>query len=126
MGQIEGPTVLVVDDDQPIRDVLQMMLELEDYGVLLASNGKEALETLAKSPTPPCLILLDLMMPVMNGWQFVEEIKKIESLATIPIIIITAFREKAETIKADGVLLKPIEYDQLLAAIQNHCGKRRT
>lgn len=122
MSQNKNPTVLVVDDDQSIREVLEMMLELEHYNVLLAANGKEALDALAGCTTPPCLIILDLMMPVMNGWQFVEAKEKVEAYSKIPIVVITAFREKADTIKADAVLLKPIEYEGLLKVIQNYCG----
>lgn len=118
----ERRTVLIVDDDESIREVLEMMLEIENYEVLLAENGKEALRKLAECSIPPCLILLDLMMPVMNGWQFIEAKEKAEAFAAIPVVVITAFRDKAESIKADDVILKPVDYDGLLKTVRKYCG----
>ncbi|OFZ22544.1 MAG: hypothetical protein A2X94_03560 [Bdellovibrionales bacterium GWB1_55_8] len=126
MGESKAPgickTVLLVEDDEAIRQVLQMMLEVEQFDVLVAANGQEALEILAKAPVRPCLILLDLMMPVMNGWEFVEAVNKVEAYASIPIVVITAFHDKVDTIKVNGFMLKPIEFDGFLKTVRQYCG----
>jgi len=118
-------SILIVEDEESIRQLYQMMLEIENYNVLLASNGQEALEKLEKCPNLPCLVILDLMMPVMNGWQFVEAVKKVKEYADIPIIVVTAFRDKADTIKANGFMLKPIELDQFLKVVGKYCRHRK-
>jgi len=116
-------SVLVVEDDESIRQMLQMMLEIEKYDVLLAANGQEAIEILEKSRVLPCLILLDLMMPVMNGWQFVEAISRNRAYASVPIVVITAFRDKVDSIKANSFLLKPIDLDHFIKTVQQYCPK---
>lgn len=68
-----GNTVMVIDDDKAIRESISEILKLKGYNVVPCSNGKEGINFLRKSA--PCLILLDLMMPVMNGWEFLEEIE---------------------------------------------------
>jgi len=118
----ERRTVLIVDDDESIREVMSMMLEIENFEIILAENGKDALTKLAEAPILPCLILLDLMMPVMNGWQFVEEKEKVDAFAAIPVVVVTAFRDKADSIKADDIVLKPIEYEGLLKTVRKYCG----
>lgn len=114
---------MVVEDEDSIREVLKMVLELEGYTVLSVANGLEALRALGTSPIRPSVILLDLMMPVMNGWQFLEEKNKTPAFASIPVIIVTAFREKAATIQADDVVLKPIDFDQLMSAIRRQSAR---
>lgn len=113
--------VLVVEDNKEIQDSLKMALEIEGYEVFTADNGKEALEALNKIATP-CLILLDLMMPVMNGWEFVEEINKDIMLSTIPIVIVTAFNDRKNTPKSEGYIQKPIDLNALLNTVSKHCG----
>src|SRR5260221_12705088 len=81
--------VLVVEDDRDIREGLADLLGDYGYTVRGASNGREALEVLG-GPSLPCIILLDLMMPVMDGWQLMEEVSRRRELAGIPICIITA------------------------------------
>lgn len=118
-------TVLIVEDEESIRQVLQMMLELENFHVLVAANGREAITQLAESATAPDLILLDLMMPVMNGWEFVDAIRKDGKFSSIPIIVVTAFRDKAETIKADDIIFKPIDFDVLVQTIQKYFAPKK-
>src|SRR5205814_8831977 len=85
------PRILVVDDDPDIRDSLREVLEDEGYDVSCVGNGREALDHLKAASPRPCVILLDLMMPVMDGWQFRREQKKLEpELANIPLVVITA------------------------------------
>lgn len=113
--------ILVVEDEQVIRETFQLALEIEGYQVDVASNGKEGLDLLCAIPKP-CLILLDLMMPVMNGWEFMDEIKKIPALADIPIVVVTAFSEKARGIKEHVVLPKPVDLTVLFSTVEKWCG----
>src|SRR5262245_41874314 len=99
--------VLIVDDDQDIRDTLGGVLTEEGYRVVGAANGQEALDYL-KDGERPCLILLDLMMPVMDGWQFLKQQGMSPSLAEIPVVVITAAgAQRTAQLKASAVLAKP-------------------
>jgi signal transduction histidine kinase len=112
-----GRTLLVVEDDADIRDALDGLLSTEGFRVTGCSNGREALNWLRTSPRPD-LILLDLMMPVMDGWQFRVEQKQDPTLATIPILALSAdSTAKAAAIDADAYLKKPVEYDTLIDTI---------
>src|SRR5258708_8139077 len=112
-----GRTLLVVEDDTDIRDALDGLLSTEGFRVTGCSNGREALEWLHASPKPD-LILPDLMMPVMDGWQFRVEQKQDPVLATIPVLALSAdATAKAAAIDADAYLKKPVEYDTLIDAI---------
>ncbi len=113
-------SVLVVEDDHDIRETIQAALEMEGYAVTAAANGQQALDALPKMARP-CLILLDLMMPVMNGWQFVEEMHKDITLATIPVVVVTAYAERADGIKVRTVIKKPINLDLLLHVVGGYC-----
>lgn len=112
-------TLLVVEDDYDIRAMLTMLLEMEGYQVVRAANGKEAM-TLLEGGLRPSLILLDLMMPVMNGWQFREALLKEQGLAKIPVIVISGDGRSAAQNVADRVdyfLKKPLDLDELLEKI---------
>jgi two-component system, cell cycle sensor histidine kinase and response regulator CckA len=112
-----GRTLLVVEDDADIRDALDGLLSTEGFRVAGCSNGREALDWLHASPKPD-LILLDLMMPVMDGWQFRVAQKQDPELATIPVVALSAdATAKAAAIDADAYLKKPVEYDTLLETL---------
>lgn len=116
-------TVLIIEDDDAIRQSLRDILEDEGYDVVESANGQEALQSL-RHGLSPCLILLDLMMPVMNGWEFRVEQMKEPVLAAIPVVVISADRslsEKAYAISAASYLQKPIRLDKLLSVISQHC-----
>lgn len=118
--QSEYKSILVVDDDEAVREVLKMSIEMEGYPVMTASNGKDALEILSQFPNQG-LILLDLMMPVMNGWEFVEEFQKVEKYSKIPIIIISAYSERAQNITAiQEVFPKPMNFNVLLERVKHY------
>ncbi|HEV2125130.1 MAG TPA: response regulator [Chloroflexota bacterium] len=107
--------VLVVEDNPGLRNVVGLVLQKEGYEVLTALNGAEALERVRE--WRPDVILLDIIMPVMDGTEFVRAYRQ-ESSAPVPIIALTAIPERAEEIKADYVLQKPIDIDALLGAIE--------
>ncbi|MBN8231882.1 response regulator [Corallococcus macrosporus] len=111
--------VLVVDDDPDILEALSEILEAEGFEIRRARNGKEALERL--EPDPPHLILLDLMMPVMDGWEFAQRMRQKPAFAAIPIIVLSADRNvgsKAKDIGAMGHLAKPFELNDLLSMVR--------
>jgi CheY-like chemotaxis protein len=111
-------SVLLVEDDRDIRDAVAAVLEAEGYTVLTAENGQAALSILERGQ--PCVVLLDLMMPIMNGWDFMEEVKKRLRLADLPVVVVSAYSER----RAEGVrrvLKKPLDVNQLLAAVADYC-----
>ncbi|HEY6179311.1 MAG TPA: response regulator [Kofleriaceae bacterium] len=116
-------TVLVVDDDRDIRDTLVELLEDHGYHTLGASNGVEALDVLRTSADVPCLILLDLMMPVMDGREFREEQLKNPAWTEIPVIVISAYSDVADQARALDVdhLRKPLGTRPLIEAVRRYC-----
>lgn len=115
-----GTRVLIVDDDLDVRSALAEILELRGYTVDCAGNGREALEHLRTSPALPAVIILDVLMPVMDGWQFLAEQKKDPALTGIPVMVVTAMRN-AEKFDAAATFHKPVEVDRLLAALVHLC-----
>jgi CheY-like chemotaxis protein len=112
--------ILVVDDDADVRESIEDALEDEGYYVAAAANGKEALELLRDDKLRPELILLDIMMPEMDGWAFRAEQRKDPDIATIPVIVFTAHgspEEVAERMQAVGFLRKPLRLEDLLAQV---------
>ena len=111
---------MVVEDDYPIRETLRELLEDEGYRVVPASNGAEALTRLRRAEAPPKLILLDLMMPVMDGWEFRKAIAGDPQLSAIPVIVISAdhaLDRAVSSMRVQGWLAKPFELRQLLAEV---------
>jgi CheY-like chemotaxis protein len=113
--------ILLVEDDVDIRTTLKEVLELEGYDVVPAGNGREAFDALQNMKEHPCLILLDLMMPIMNGWEFLEAQQAASLLSTIPVVVVSAAGDKAKSAKAHGFIKKPIEVDGLLKMIKQYC-----
>jgi CheY-like chemotaxis protein len=113
--------VMVVEDDFAIRETLRELIEDEGYQVLWASNGQEALAVLGH--TSPRLILLDLMMPVMDGCEFRVAQCRDPALAGIPVVVISAdhaLEQKAVGLGVEGWLAKPFELDALLTTLQRY------
>jgi CheY-like chemotaxis protein len=114
--------VLIVEDDEPIRATMRMLIEGENFEVLEAENGREALNCLRESKHPN-LILLDMMMPVMNGFEFEAAIDGVPDCGDIPVVAVTAFPEKAKNLKhICAVLQKPFDIEQLLKVVRRYCG----
>ncbi|MDP9037063.1 MAG: response regulator [Myxococcota bacterium] len=112
LGSTHRPTVLVVDDDKAIREIVAEVLRDEGYDVVCAQNGLEALCELGKDHRPD-LMLLDLMMPVMSGWEVLEQLESSEELSRIPVIVVSAMSAPG----ASEHLPKPIDLDRLLATV---------
>lgn len=116
-------TILVVDDDPDILESTSLVLGAEGWRTLAAPDGEAALNLLRHGPRP-CLILLDMMMPRMNGWDFRAAQAADLSIGDIPVVIVTGDsrpREKAEQLGAHGWLAKPVELDELTATVRSHC-----
>lgn len=111
--------VLVIEDDANIRDVLKLALNFEGYEVMTAKNGKEGLDALENN-TRPGLILLDLMMPIMNGWEFVEALKERKQYSNIPVVVVSAYSERAKVIDCTDFVTKPLELETLLNSVKKH------
>jgi CheY-like chemotaxis protein len=120
---VAGPRILVVDDDVDIRDATCLVLEHSGYRVVAACNGEEALRLLREDGQVD-LILLDMMMPVMDGWGFRRSQPEGPAFVKIPVIVLTGdgrASAKAAAIGAAGYLKKPLDLDDLLALIARHC-----
>jgi CheY-like chemotaxis protein len=110
-------SVLVVDDESDIREAVSEVLADEGYEVLSAGNGAEALAQAREHH--PNIVLLDLMMPGMNGWEFRAAQKGDPSLSDIPVIVLSALG-RVSGLDADGYLQKPFELDDLLRTVRRH------
>jgi len=112
--------VLVVDDNEAIRDCLSQLLEDLGCKAAAARDGVEALALVREARSPPALVLLDLMMPRMNGWQVLEERAKDERLEKVPVVVMTAAKDPTtgpfENVLE--VLEKPIEYETLQRVVE--------
>lgn len=116
--------VLIVEDDRDVRDSILEVLEDNEYEPVIASNGKEALEQLRDPSRRPCVILLDVMMPVMDGWGFRAAQAEDSELSAIPVVVLSAHTSAAETarnMQAAGYLKKPVQLAALLEAVERHC-----
>ena len=117
---IPGDRILVVDDDDDIREVMQELLVAEGFQVDVAKDGLDALGKLDVEATTPPLILLDMMMPRMDGEAFLHALRAKPALANASVVVISgngAAREKADNLQAAGCLVKPFELDELLQLV---------
>jgi CheY-like chemotaxis protein len=114
--------VLVVDDDPLGREWLSELLDTKGYSVLEAENGKTALEVLRKTPHLPCLIMLDLAMPVMDGREFLKLRAVDPILRKIPVVVVSGNIPSGEPLVGiDAYLRKPVKVDRLIEIIEQHC-----
>ena len=119
--QPDQPCVLIVEDDDGAREALSDCLELEGIRVASARNGKEALDYLHQAPRPK-VILLDLYMPIMTGWEFRAAQKKDASISDIPVVVVTAFGSgTTKQIDATLVMHKPLDLDRLISVLRKYC-----
>jgi CheY-like chemotaxis protein len=115
--------LLVVDDDTDLREALEEVLRDAGYTVLGAGNGLLALEVLRTAERPPALVLLDMMMPVMDGATFGRQMRQVDAWRDIPVLVFSASanaRQVAEEMNARGYLRKPVDVETLLKAVAEH------
>jgi two-component system, chemotaxis family, chemotaxis protein CheY len=114
------PRVLVVEDDGELREGLTELLTEEGYDVITARDGAEALGQVKRTHPPPCLVLLDLRMPVMNGVEFLQHLRRDPQRGQIPVCVMTA-EPDVDPLPAEHVLFKPVNLNALLAVVARHC-----
>lgn len=117
--------VLIVDDDEGVRRLMRLLLETSGYETMSASNGSEALEQMRQHR--PCLVLLDMKMPVMDGFEFRRQQIADPALAHIPVVCLTAHYEPEQIGLQLGLacLQKPPHFPQILEAVEARCGPGR-
>jgi CheY-like chemotaxis protein len=128
MTRAAAPTarrrVLVVDDNDDLRESLAVVLEFLGCEVATAPDGAEALRSLRGASELPCLIVLDLMMPVMNGWEFRAQQLRDPALRGVPVALLTGYaeaRDAAADLQAAAVLPKPATVDGIRALVTRFC-----
>lgn len=116
--------ILIVDDKEDNLLLMQTLLEAEGYNVELALSGAAALDKIETSP--PSLVLLDVMMPGMDGYEVTRRIRENENTALIPIVLLTGYKEQDDTrlsgLGANGMICKPVNLDELLEKVKGFCG----
>jgi CheY-like chemotaxis protein len=120
----ERNRILIIDDSADVRDTLAELLDITGYEVECAANGQEALGQL-RAGVRPQLILLNLMMPVVNGWVFRQVQKQDPALASIPVVVMSAVEDLPSyerDLEAVACLRKPVDVEELLATIARICG----
>jgi CheY-like chemotaxis protein len=116
--------ILVVDDDAELNASIRHALQAEGYDVVTAVNGRDALNQLKNPATYPSVIVLDLMMPIMNGWQVLDIIARDRSLQKIPIILTSAYFGDGFVGDPYTMLPKPFSLDTLLGLVAHHCREK--
>ncbi|MDB4973232.1 MAG: chemotaxis protein CheY [Myxococcaceae bacterium] len=116
------PTILVVEDNDDIREVVAETLRDEGYHVLEAEHGQRALELLDAVPEPPSLVLLDLMMPVMSGVEFMCALDARGRLDSMPVVVLSAGGRPEDAQKARRFVRKPPSQELLLKMVEEFCG----
>jgi len=114
-------TVLVVEDEQDLREMLRDALELNGYAVVTAVDGQDALDKIS-GIEHLCLVLLDLLMPVMNGWDFVEKFRQRAELAAVPVVVHSSAPGPTPA-GVTRVLQKPMIFDRLISVVREYCSR---
>jgi CheY-like chemotaxis protein len=117
----EHRPVLIIEDDAGMREMMAQLLTLEGFKTETVANGRDALEYLRRGDLPD-LILLDLMMPVMDGWEFRRLQREDPELAHLPVIVLSALDPTRATDFGESVFLtKPLDFDRLLQLVRRYC-----
>ncbi len=114
-------TVLVVEDEEELREMMRDALELNGYAVVAAEHGQDALEKLPAIDNL-CLVILDLVMPVMDGWEFVAQLRAQSQLAGVPVVVYTSATAQAPS-GVTRVVQKPMMFDRLLSVVRDYCAQ---
>jgi CheY-like chemotaxis protein len=116
-------TIVIIDDDRELRDTLREVLQAEGWSIELAADGAlglARLHALVERGEPPCLVLLDLMMPVMDGWAVSRAMADDARLARIPVLVLSASADTRLELDGRPMLRKPVDLDRLLEAVTQH------
>jgi CheY-like chemotaxis protein len=114
--------ILIVEDDADLREMMTQLLSLEGFEAHAVANGREALDYLRQAGERPDVILLDLMMPVMDGWEFRRQQRSDPDFADVPVIVLSALDPaRGADIGAIEFLKKPLDFDRLLELIRQYC-----
>jgi CheY-like chemotaxis protein len=117
----ECKKVLVIDDDPAICQTMKDVLEINGYEVITANDGKDGINTLSSMKALPCIILLDLMMPGMNGWGFLDFQRASPEYSQVPVIICSAYENSAKSIGLKPIITKPVQLNHLLGTVKALC-----
>lgn len=118
----EHAPVLIVEDDDDLREMMAQLLTLEGFRAQTVANGREALDYLRRGDLPE-LILLDLMMPIMDGWEFRRIQSEDPQLSALPVIVLSALEPTRTADFGNAMFLtKPLDFDRLLALVRRYCG----
>jgi CheY-like chemotaxis protein len=113
--------VLIVEDDADLREMMAQLLTLEGFQAETVANGRDALEYLRTSDLPD-VILLDLMMPIMDGWEFRRRQRQDPALANVPVVVLSALdAARAQDLEEAAFLKKPLDFDRLLQLVRRYC-----
>jgi CheY-like chemotaxis protein len=114
--------VLIVDDDEDLRDSVRDILHRRGYEVGTAADGQAALQILKTTAKHVCIVLLDLVMPIMDGWQFLAAVRAQSSLSSVPIVVVSGHAATHAPSGVDRVVRKPIDLSELFSVVEKHCG----
>lgn len=115
-------TVLIIDDDQGTRESLAEVLADHGFPTATAANGEEGIRVALQNP--PCLVFLDLMMPVMSGWDVRPAMKRIPELCDVPVVVLSGvddLHHQVTYLDVDGYLRKPVDLKILLEVVKGYC-----
>jgi CheY-like chemotaxis protein len=113
--------VLIVEDDADLREMMAQLLTLEGFRAETVANGRDALEYLRRGDRPE-IILLDLMMPVMDGWEFRRRQRADPAVADVPVVVLSALdASRATDLQETAFLKKPLDFERLLQLVRRHC-----
>lgn len=116
--------VLIVEDDADLREMMAQLLSLEGYRADAVANGSDALEYLADGADTPDVILLDLMMPVMDGWEFRRRQLENPRIAGVPVVVLSAVDpSRMPELGGAAFLKKPLDFDRLLELVRRFCAR---
>jgi CheY-like chemotaxis protein len=122
MAEQHTHSILLVDDDPEILEMTEALFRLEGYSVITAANGLVALAKV-DGGLRPCVVLLDLMMPQMNGYQFMDELRARKLIEQVPVLVFTAAAVRTPPVGALMVLEKPLDVEGLVKTVASVCGK---